>query len=232
MLRIRNILFGLAALSVTACGPFDAVTRSAPYETLMPIGEMNNVVATSYEDAPEVVTRAVVDIPPVAIPTDFNVIDVRVDVPRTLRVSEANTLIPLGDIVWQGDLPGDRYVQVQAILQEAALQGAEASNGTRDVVVHLTVTRFHSLSHRARYSVGGNHSIVFDLAIVDANTGQQIGETKRVNASLDAFGGQAAIQADLAGLTQKVRIIDHVSRVIAGELDGAQNSLTLASAEF
>jgi len=232
MLHIRNILFGLAALSVTACGPFDAVTRSAPYETIMPTSVIEVAPTTSFEEAPEVVTRAVADIPPVAVAGDFKVVDVRVDVPRSLRVSEANTLIPLGDIVWQGDLPGDRYVQVQSILQEAIQQGTAAYDGNREVVVHITVTRFHSLSHRARYTVGGNHSIFFDLAIIDLNSGQQIGETKQVNASLDAFGGQAAIQAELAGLTQKVRIIDHVSRVIASELEEAETSTTLAGLSF
>ncbi len=232
MLRIRNILFGLAALSVTACGPLDAVTRSAPYENTMPMVEISVGTAISLKDAPEVVTRAVADIQQPALGNDFNVIDVCIGVPRTLRVSEANTLTPLGDIVWQGDLPGDRYAQIQAILHDAVSQGAETADGTRDVVLHLTVTRFHSLSHRARYTVGGNHSIFFTLAIIDAMTGLQIGETKKINASLDAFGGQAAIQADLAGLTQKVRIIDHVSRVIAGELESAENTLTLASADL
>ena len=230
MLHIRNILFGLAALSVTACGPFDAVTRSAPYETTMPIAVMEPIATESFDVSPEIVTRAVADIPPVSMAADFNVVDIRVDVPDTLRVSEANSLIPLGDIVWQGDLPGNRYQQVQTILQDAVSKGVENANGGRDVVLHLTVTRFHSLSHRARYSIGGNHSIFFDLAIIDAMTGQQIGETENINASLDAFGGAAAIQAELAGLTQKVRIIDHVSRVISSKLDEVESAVLMAQA--
>ncbi|MDG2339799.1 MAG: hypothetical protein P8L32_01200, partial [Paracoccaceae bacterium] len=66
-------------------------------------------------------------------------------------------------------------MQVQAILQAAIERGVSGFDGGHEVVVHATVTRFHSLSQRARYSVGGNHSIFFDLTLIDARTGQTIG---------------------------------------------------------
>jgi hypothetical protein len=39
-----------------------------------------------------------------------------------------------------------------------------------------------------------------------------------LKADLNAYGGQEAIDAELQGQTQKVRVTDHLSRVIATEL--------------
>ena len=101
MLRIRNILFGLAALSVTACGPMDVVTRGAPFESTMPGVPAVETSAAEITEVPEIVSRsAPVLTAPAALP-EYKVVAIRVDVPRSLRVSEANTLIPLGDIVWR-----------------------------------------------------------------------------------------------------------------------------------
>lgn len=226
MLRIRFALISLAALAVTACGPMDAVTRSAPFETTMPIVPIMSVEAPAITDAPEIVSRSVADLTPVASGPSYKVVGIQVDVPRSLRVSESNLLIPLGDIVWREDLPGDRYAQVQAIMTAAIERGVESLDGAQDIIVQVTMTRFHSLSQRARYSIGGNHSIEFDLRLLDAATGAQIGDIKQINASFDAYGGQQAIQAEMAGLTQKVRITEHVANVFAEELGGNAASTT------
>ena len=71
-----------------------------------------------------------------AVPApDFSVVDVRVIVPETLKVSEANTYKPRADIVWRGDPYGNRYEQVAAIMRAAAACDApvilQASRGAR-----------------------------------------------------------------------------------------------------
>ncbi len=229
MLHIRTAILGLAALAVTACGPLDAVTRTAPYEATMPIVPVVSIATQDISEVPEVVSRSVADISPMPAAPSYKVTGIQVDVPRSLRVSESNMLIPMGDIVWRGDLPGDRYEQIQDILAIAIERGTSEMDGSQDIIVKVTVSRFHSLSQRARYSVGGNHSIYFDLELFDAATGIQIGETKSINASFDAYGGQQAIQAELAGLTQKVRIIDHVANVIGAEVDPQHTTTFMAS---
>ncbi len=232
MLRIRNILFGLAALSVTACGPMDVVTRGAPFESTMPGVPAVETSAAEITEVPEIVSRsAPVLTAPAALP-EYKVVAIRVDVPRSLRVSEANTLIPLGDIVWRGDLPGDRYEQVRVIMQSAFEQGVAAMDGNYEVALHIEVTRFHSLSQRARYTVGGNHTIHFALTVIDANTGAVLEDARAVNATFGAYGGYQAIAAENAGLTQKVRITDHLANVIQSELNTDDETQMASAADY
>ena len=42
----------------------------------------------------------------------YQVAEIRVNVPRTLKVSEANTFLPKADIVWRGEPRADRHAQV------------------------------------------------------------------------------------------------------------------------
>ena len=84
--------------------------------------------------------------------------------------------------------------------------------------VDVLVTRFHGLSEKARYSVGGVHDISFRLRLVDSATGRPLGPVKEVQADLRALSGQAAMDADARGQTQKARIVDHLSRVFVEEL--------------
>lgn len=183
---------GMGAL-VSACGGSAPATRNAPFEPL------------ATQPAPAMLE-------PVTI-TQINV-----EVPRTLTVSEANTYLPKADIVWRGDVIGDRHAQVKAIFADAFGRTAATMTGQREVVVDVRVVRFHGLTEKARYSVGGVHNIEFDLMFRDAATGAVITEPRRVRADLDAFGGRAAIQADARGETQKVRITAHLAEVLRQEI--------------
>ncbi|MCB4379284.1 hypothetical protein FZX02_02220, partial [Synechococcus sp. MU1644] len=49
-------------------------------------------------------------------------------------------------------------------------------------------------------------------------TGALLTEPRLVRADLDGFGGQQALQAEARGLTQKVRITNHLAEVIRQEL--------------
>ncbi|MEC7669882.1 MAG: DUF6778 family protein, partial [Pseudomonadota bacterium] len=90
--------------------------------------------------------------------------------------------------------------------------------GDVPVAVEVTVKRFHSLTEKTRYTVGGVHSITFDLTIRHAVTGQTLLNNKTVKADLKGFGGVRAIEAESRGHTQKYRITQHLARVFQEEL--------------
>ncbi|WP_397541459.1 DUF6778 family protein [Roseovarius salis] len=193
-----------AGLALTACGqaPLETASRNAP----APLP--SDAAGTLTQEARSQAETA-----------SYDVVDVRVTVPRTLEVSEANRFYPGGDIVWREDPPGDRHAQVRKIVEDAMRKGARASGaGDVPVVLDVEVTRFHALTEKARYTVGGVHALQFNMQLRDAETGAPLGEPHFVKADFKALGGQAAVRAEQAGLTQKKRITDHLANVIRTEL--------------
>jgi len=189
-----EVLTGLA-LSGCATAPLETASRNAP-SPMKP-------KAAAQATAPEA----------------FHVSSVRVSVPRELRVSEANRFYPGGDIVWREDPPGDRHEQVRKIVETAMVEGVSGldQSGT-PVMLDIKVTRFHALTEKARYTVGGVHALQFEILLRDAQTGAPLGEPRFVKADFKALGGRAAVNAENAGLTQKVRITRHLANVIRQQL--------------
>jgi len=175
---------------MAACSTYDPATRSAPLEV------------PSFQ----------------AAQPSFSIAEMRIAVPGELRVSEANVYYPIADIVWRGDPMGDRHEQVLDTFANSFQRGTAGLEGVQPVSVDVEVTRFHSLTEKARYTVGGVHSIRFDLTVRDATTGAVIVPTRKVVADLPALGGRAAIAAGGTGVTQKTRISDHLAVVIEQEL--------------
>ncbi|MBT8410022.1 MAG: hypothetical protein KJN93_10390 [Alphaproteobacteria bacterium] len=149
---------------------------------------------------------------------DYRVTQLEVRVPRELTVSEANLYYPLADIVWREDPFGDRYDQVEAILRPAAERATGGLAGQRPVGVAIELVRFHALSEKARFSVGGVHSVHFRMSILDPDTGAEIEPTRLVIADLEAYGGERAMAAVREGRTQKARISNHLAGVIQHQL--------------
>lgn len=147
---------------------------------------------------------------------DYNVTGLNVTVPDSLVVSEANAYYPGADIVWRGDPLGNRYEQVEAIFDTAFTAGLSGVEGSRDVLVDVEVQRFHALTEKARYTVGGVHSITFFVTVLDEETGTIIEGPRRIKADLNALGGQTALDAERRGETQKVRITQHLTAVSRG----------------
>ncbi|MCU9836897.1 hypothetical protein OEZ49_03885 [Ruegeria sp. WL0004] len=143
---------------------------------------------------------------------------VTVVVPRSLKVSERNSYLPRGDIVWREDPIGDRHAQVQKIVQDAMVRGVSPLSGPVNADLEIVLKRFHALTEKARYTTGGIHAITFDITLKDPATGAQLMPPREVRADLEAFGGQQAINAEARGQTQKVRITDHLAWVIQQEL--------------
>ena len=237
----RMILMAGLGFGLSACAAVDVATRDAPYEPLpgsavaAPAGYQSTRPAHE-PAAPRIdVTKgaaALATLPasggqvaPFQSPVSINSILVRV--PRSLKVSERNSYLPRGDIVWRGDPIGDRHLQIQRIFEAALLRDAAELKGPVKVDLEIDVKRFHALTEKARYTTGGVHSITFDLSIKDPATGELVVPVRTIRADLEGFGGQQAILADARGETQKVRITNHLTEVIRQELtnpDGYKNA--------
>ena len=247
MKTMRMILLAGLGLSVAACTAVDVPTRNAPYEQLpntsittpagydllqpqyrvQPTAAVGQVVIPHTDS----VARAATQEPGVAglvagqAPVSIN--SVTVLVPRSLKVSERNSYLPRGDIVWREDPIGDRHAQVQKIVQDAMVRGVSPLSGPVKADLEIVVKRFHALTEKARYTTGGVHAITFDMVLKDPVTGEQLTPPREVRADLEAFGGQQAINAEARGQTQKVRITDHLTWVIQQELtnpEGYENA--------
>ncbi|MCB2129083.1 MAG: hypothetical protein KDE03_08380 [Rhodobacteraceae bacterium] len=150
----------------------------------------------------------------------WHVSDVKVDVPKTLTVSEQKSIFPFADIVWREDPPGDRRQQVGKIIADAARKGAAGLHGSRPVRLDIVVSRFHALTFEAeaKLSRSGVHNIDFTVTVVDARTGEVLAGPEAVEAALPALAGTEMIEARLRGESQKSQISDHLVKVFAGWL--------------
>lgn len=135
-----------------------------------------------------------------------------------LTVSEANNYYPSADIVWRGDPLGNRVEQIGAMFQEAANRNVGNMGGTRPVIVDIVLLRFHGVTERTQFTVGGIHNIVFMMTVRDARTGAVIEQPRRVVANLDQPGGNAAVALEQSGQTQRVRVVDFLASVLRTEL--------------
>lgn len=220
-------------VSLSACAVPETVTRN------LPLGQQQ--IATNFAStdqsatgrlaqpqigakAPSIVrtvsdtTRAPHTILPEAVLRQINVAQINVNVPQTLSVSEANRYYPMADIVWRGDPIGNRHAQISKIVHEGMVNGTASFQGPVAVVIDVEVTRFHSVTEKARYTVGGVHNIEFLMVIRDATTGERLSPSRRVSTSLEAFGGQHAVAAENRGQTQKVRVTTHLGEVVRQQL--------------
>lgn len=153
---------------------------------------------------------------------NWRVVDVQASVPRTLTTSTANSQMPNVDLIWREDGPGDVYVQIENVMEDAMAQAATrfstSIKGNRPVIIRTEQIQFHSLTERARSNIGGIHNVDFILTVVDANTGAILAGPATIEADVEAFGGAEAAAAVARGQTMRVRIVQHVSDVIASYL--------------
>ena len=57
------------------------------------------------------------------------------------------------------------------------------------------------------------------MRLVNPETGEAYTDPRLIKANLKAFGGARAINAERNGITQKVRITNHLAEVIRAELN-------------
>lgn len=207
-------IFSVIALTISlgACNNVGA-TRNAPVEKLPDLENVEIVSATveAKSSRTKVVRKS-------TAAQSWRIEDVRVNVPPTLTVSEANLFFPGSDIVWREDRFGDRRQQVASIVDLAISQAAIGMTGNNSVYMDVELKRFHALTQKARATVGGTHSIIFEVAVRDANTGDALISPFPVEIKLKAYGGSKAIAAEMRGETQKVRITREITRVMRQRL--------------
>jgi hypothetical protein len=188
--RILSALVGVAALVVAGCTPTTDVSRNLG---LLEIGPVADVPRQNWDFA-----------------------ELVVNVPRTLSVSEAHGIKPRADIVWREDAPGDRYVQVEGIIRDALAPALRSMQGDVPVQVVVELTRFHALSERSRYTIGGQHEIEFVYVVRHAETGALLAGPEAVDLTFRALGGQRAVEAEQQGITQRVRITERLVGWVQG----------------
>lgn len=211
MKRLKLVALLVMGGLVSACANTNIASRNVPFEAPTLSGAAGPAPEATVFKAPL---------------TDVNVASVTVRVPRSLSVSEANRYLPSSDIVWREDPIGDRHAQVAKIFDTGIRRGSEPLAGSVPVALDIKVLRFHALTEKARYTVGGVHNINFELSLRHPESGALLTEPRMVRADLAAFGGQQALQAEARGQTQKVRITNHLAEVIRQELttvEGFQN---------
>lgn len=148
---------------------------------------------------------------------DYSVTGVEVTVPHALTVSEENGIKPRADILWQAEPLGDRYAQVDAILTEALTQGTAEMHGARKVTLEAVVTRFHALTKRTRYSIGGEHEVWMMLTVRDAETGEVL-EGPRLIGFDTRVSAEEAFAHEEQGIYQRQEINAMVRDMIGREL--------------
>lgn len=157
---------------------------------------------------------------PAEVAKTWRLAEVRVNVPKSLVVSEAKTLLPSADIVWREDPLGDRRAQVGKIMQTAVLRGAQGLRGGRPVIIDITVSRFHALTFEAELSNSdwGVHNVNFIAQVVDARTGEVLLPATAIRAETPAYSGERMKALRAKGQTQKSIITNHVAATVAGWL--------------
>ncbi|WP_193555901.1 DUF6778 family protein [Marimonas lutisalis] len=190
MKRVRMVALIVMGMAVTGCSSMDVASRNAPFEAPSAAATAPAMKVESYQ----------------------------VRVPQSLRVSEANLYYPSADIVWRGEPLGDRHTQVQKIFEESLAAGAQGSHGNVPVLLDIEVKRFHALTEKARYTVGGRHEIEFVVNFLNPETRQPVAEPRKIDATFKAFGGARAVHAEQNGITQKDRIVNHLAGVFQHEL--------------
>ena len=191
---IRVLVLCATAFGISACG--GVVSRSG----------MEGQVSIAAKNGPTVMVPK------------YDVEQINVTVPSSLRVSEANVYYPLADIVWRGEVMGNRHQQVQAIITEGLTRGTAAMQSGRPVALDIEVLRFHSLTEKTRYTFGGVHSVKFRLSVRDLASGAVVDGPRVVIADVKGAGGAQAIAEEQMGRTMRVVITEHLAGVIAREL--------------
>ena len=204
---LKSTLILAALLGLSACSAPSGVSRNATMDSVAPL------VSSPVQD--------------------WSVVDLRIDVPRTLTVSEANSIRPNADIVWRGDPLGDRHDQIDALMTSAlAPVLTPRDTGGTPVIVTLELRQFHAVTELARYTVGGLHAFVFTLTVAHAETGEILSGPRTVDLTYRVAGGQAALDEEARGITQRARVIERLQTWARAEFPvPAADLLSVAAAQ-
>lgn len=156
-----------------------------------------------------------------SVTRSYSLQDITFSAPEDIRISESNNFYPVTDVVWRGDPKGPRIPQIEAMFRTAAERNKPVLLGDVPVIVDIELVRFHGVTDRTRYAMGGVYNIIFIMTVRDARTGEVIEPARRVLANLDAPGGREAVALETSGQTQKVRVTNFLSAVLRSELQSS-----------
>ena len=77
--------------------------------------------------------------------------------------------------------------------------------------MELELTRFHALTERTRYTIGGEHEIEFIFTVRHGETGEALTGPIPVDLTFRALGGSHAIEAEAQGIYQRDRIQSQIA---------------------
>lgn len=135
-----------------------------------------------------------------------------------LIVSESESFYPTADIVWRGDPLGSRVDQIRAMFEVAASRNHPILRGATPIALEVNLVRFHGVTNRTRYTIGGVYNVVFDMTVRHAGSGEVIEPVRRVVGNLDAPGGERAVRLEETGQPQKVRVTDFLTTLLRAQL--------------
>ncbi len=138
--------------------------------------------------------------------------------PQDLTISESESFYPSADIVWRGDPLGPRVDQIERIFETAVRRNTAVLTGAEPIDVEITLVRFHGVTNKTRYSVGGVYNVIFDMTVRDARSGAILEPARRIVGNLSAPGGERAVRLEESGQTQKVRVTDYLAGLVRAQL--------------
>jgi hypothetical protein len=80
----------------------------------------------------------------------------------------------------------------------------------------IEVTRFHALTERARYTIGGQHEIEFVYVRPPRGDRRDPGRARGGRPDLPRLWRPAAVEAEQQGITQRVRITERLVGWVQG----------------
>lgn len=211
MINRRVFLGGVAVFGVTGCAGPNAASDNWAFQ----LGILPDKLAPGRDARLE-------DLPP------FFIRNVNADAPRMLTSTEENRFKPRADIIWREEpFDGDRHSQVAKIVHEAGHMAVIGLEGDLELTLDIEILRFHALTQITRYTVGGSHSVELLLRLSNTATGELVVPAWAISTELPAYGGQKAVEAEIAGLTQRSRIRQHLASLIRHELDGGKTPIDM-----
>ncbi len=194
MTLIKKSFFVVLGSFVAACDMPETATRNVPLSTSpLEIAETTAAPAYSFQS-------------------------MSFSAPSDIVVSEGNGFYPNADVVWRGDPIGDRIAQIASIFETSFERAGGSLNGETPINVQVELVRFHGVTERTRFSVGGNYDMHFFMTVLHAETGEVLQERRFLQFDLGAPGGAAALLLEQSGQTEKVRVTDFLSQTLATEL--------------